>query len=306
MKISQSIIDQIKPLYEQLRNSYVVAHNLGVSQSFVLNTLKRQDFDTTRIKVLNKEDIVEVRKLYLEGCSSRFLAKKYDVSKHTILETIKDLEFRNNNRRYFRNSNSFKNIETEQEAYLLGLMFADGYNDEKHGQITLTLSSKDIELVKHLKDYIQTDQPIYTNLRPNGFEYSSFVLNDKGVSRNIAKHGCVQAKTFILKYPKIREDLYNHFIRGYFDGDGSVYNGTVSLVGSEEFLLSLNEQFYKDIKINYSTIRTRHPERNHNIRETRYIGKNKCVEIYKYLYKDATIYLTRKKERFEKIFSKHI
>lgn len=41
---------------------------------------------------------------------------------------------------------------------------------------------------------------------------------------DLSKHGCVPNKSLILKFPTtLPNELVNDFIRGYFDGDGSVY-----------------------------------------------------------------------------------
>lgn len=246
-----------------------------------------------------KEDIIS---LYKEGWSSRKLAKQYKVSKFVILNQIKHLDFRNTQRIYYRDNTRFKYIQTEEDAYFLGLMFADGYNNEKEGRITLSLGDKDIELLEKFKSYFQTNQPILGKVRESDKHQNVALLsiNDKEISINLANHGCTQKKTFTLKFPKLKADLINHFIRGYFDGDGSIYNSAVSFVGTESFLLDLNEELYQRTNVNYSTIRNRYPDRENSIRETRYIGKNKVLELYNYLYYNATVFLTRKKLRFEK------
>lgn len=41
---------------------------------------------------------------------------------------------------------------------------------------------------------------------------------------DLCKHGCVPNKSLILTFPRtIPDNLIHHFIRGYFDGDGSVF-----------------------------------------------------------------------------------
>jgi intein/homing endonuclease len=249
-----------------------------------------------------KEEVDNIINLYNQGYSSRKLAKLYSVSKFVILNQIKHLDFRNTQRIYFRNSSKCEHILNEQDAYFLGFFMADGYNNEKEGRITISLAECDKEILVKFKDYFETNQSILqqNRLEKNHQNIVILNINDKEISKNLAIHGCVQNKTFKTTFPKISTELIKHFIRGYFDGDGSIYNCVVSFTGTESFLLDLNEELYKSTNINYSTIRTRHPERNNNIRETRYIGKNKVKEIYEYMYSDATIFLERKKQRFEK------
>lgn len=59
---------------------------------------------------------------------------------------------------------------------------------------------------------------------------------------DLISHGCVPNKSLILKPPKIDNELINHFIRGYFDGDGCVsFNSktkvyAVCILGTKEIL----------------------------------------------------------------------
>jgi len=127
----------------------------------------------------------------------------------------------------------------------------------------------------------------------------SYRLNELGVVPN---------KTFKIIFPKwLNEELYPHFIRGYFDGDGYVgYNGAAkgfqfSLVGTEDFLLKIQEILIGECGHNKVKLLNRHPERKNNIRELRYCGNINSLKFYNFVYKNATIYLKRKKFKFNKL-----
>ncbi len=101
-------------------------------------------------------------------------------------------------------------------------------------------------------------------------EYKLLFVSDKLVN-DIEKHGIVERKTFKLKFPfeSMTKDLYSHYIRGYFDGDGSVFYTKsrdkenevlcVSLCGTYEFLNEILSLFtfikadekclYKDTRV---------------------------------------------------------
>lgn len=292
--MTEQIKNQIPILYNTLKSSRLVAKQLGVSQSYVMKQLKLQMIDTVRKDCLSEEQQQKVIELYLKGQGSRELGKMFNVSKTKILEIIKHLDYRNNNKQYDLNRTKFETIETEEDAYFLGFMFADGYNNESEFQITLQLHKKDGCIIEKFKEYFETNRPIYNKKNV----HLALSINDKNISINLAKHGCVQAKTFILTFPIVPKHLEHHFIRGYFDGDGSIFSSVVSFVGTIEFLTELNERFFEKYHLNVSTIRDRYPERKTNIREFRYIGLNKVAAMYDYMYKDATLYLDRKKQRF--------
>lgn len=84
---------------------------------------------------------------------------------------------------------------------------------------------------------------------------------------DLEKWGCIENKTFKLKFPEfLSEELVPHFIRGYFDGDGSVfihrqkttdteyYNLGVQFSGIYQFLkaiqqkIELSKGLYKDYR----------------------------------------------------------
>lgn len=71
------------------------------------------------------------------------------------------------------------------------------------------------------------------------------------MKKDLAKYGCVQNKTYIgFSFPSIEEKYYYDFIRGYFDGDGSIYctgnKYVLSWVGSKAFLETLKKILGKE------------------------------------------------------------
>jgi hypothetical protein len=114
---------------------------------------------------------------------------------------------------------------------------------------------------------------------------------------NSAKSAGIHSrKTFTIGNPNIDEVLIPHFIRGYFDGDGSFsfnpekyINKTQIVTASikfQEFIISVLKN--NDIKINlYSDIKLQIQNKMDN------------KKFYDYIYKNANIYLKRKKEKYE-------
>lgn len=60
-----------------------------------------------------------------------------------------------------------------------------------------------------------------------GKEYSRIQISSKTLTADLLKLGCTPRKSLTLKFPNDgifkSNDLIRHFIRGYFDGDGSVF-----------------------------------------------------------------------------------
>ena len=129
---------------------------------------------------------------------------------------------------------------------------------------------------------------------------------------SLARQGMVPKKSLILKFPDtgiVPEELQRHFIRGYFDGDGTVFSifdkkstryerFRWRMVGTKDFLSAAGETIKRATKVNYS-IRTMK-----SIFELMVSGNRQIVLIRDWLYADSTISLKRKKDRLDRIILK--
>jgi hypothetical protein len=245
----------------------------------------------------------EICSRYLNGESPAKIAVDFNVSRDTIRRTLKrqSIKFKSTSdahKKYEIDENYFQKINTEDKAYFLGLMFADGYNNTKKGEAKITLHSGDTEILNIFREKLKTNKPLR-----NDRGYIKLAIENKKMSSDLAKHGCVKAKTFIIKFPKLRKDLVRHFIRGYFDGDGCITQSgkypIFSIVSTEKFLISIQNFLIKELKLSKTKLMTRHPERNHSIRTLVYGSFGNCIPIYHYLYDNSSIFFERKKRKFE-------
>ncbi len=97
------------------------------------------------------------------------------------------------------------------------------------------------------------------------------------------------------------EDLIRHFIRGYFDGDGtlSFYDKehkfpAIGFVGTEKFLLGL----LKYIPEEFSSIKLHFLKNCSKMCVINYAHK-KAFRLINYMYSNSSIYLDRKKEKYD-------
>jgi hypothetical protein len=245
---------------------------------------------------------------YQAGKSSIQLSKKYKYDCAGICALLK----KNNvtrpmslsKRKYTINENYFDNINNEGKAYFLGFLYADGYNNEKNNMVSLCLHRKDKEILLKLRKEINSNKP----LRTENHLYYKLIIENKHISEQVAKMGCMQAKTFKICFPSfniISENLIHHFMRGYFDGDGYVSKDkkksssqNISITSNKKFLLNYIKYLAKKCDLN--------PVKTCKYKTTKIIsavygGRNQVCRIYNFLYKDATFFLQRKKKRFLKI-----
>ena len=204
----------------------------------------------------------------------------------------------------------FDAIDTEEKAYILGLLYADGYNNTDRNSVNLGLKESDKEILDKITNLIQPTKPLqYVDTsasRKNiGFENSQneyrLVIANKHISERLVELGCGKAKTHNLIFPteeQVPKHLVRHFVRGYFDGDGWVGEKAISIVSTLNFCNSLAEILKEEFNIN-CYIRARHPERNNSIRMLELSTKS-ARTFLKWIYKDSNIHLQRKHDRYLK------
>lgn len=82
-----------------------------------------------------QDQINDIIKLYTQNwMKADDIGCKYNVSGCLIIRILKDNSItirRRGGRKYRVNVNFFENIDTEEKAYWLGFLYADGYNCEK-------------------------------------------------------------------------------------------------------------------------------------------------------------------------------
>lgn len=252
--------------------------------------------------VLNENDVVNQ---YILLKNIHKVAKHFNVSSTTISKIIKSNGIELTNRRYNVNHTYFDNIDNEEKSYWLGFLFADGYiRERKSGNsLEMKLSIKDIEHLKLFKESIESNHLIkesYSKVNYKGgvsvSHMAHLAIYSSKLVNSIKSVGVHSRKTFTISKPKIDEKLLQHFIRGYFDGDGSFsfnpknYTIKTQIVSaSDEFKqFILDELNSNGIKINlYSEIKLQIQNKVDNLK------------FYNYIYENAKIYLNRKKEKYE-------
>lgn len=209
----------------------------------------------------------------------------------------------------------FHNIDTEAKAYFFGLLLADGNNYTKAYRIILSLAEKDVTIIEKFKDELNIKVPIKLSKtkNENHSDRKYLQINSKIMSQELSKKGCVNAKSNILEYPEniIPDYLENHFIRGVFDGDGSIstfylknsLTSCFNITGTAPFLERIKQILVKNCSI--FDVKLNKPKRYLNgTAMLSYGGNINTLKIKDYLYNNATIFLVRKKDKFDSISSK--
>ena len=229
-----------------------------------------------------------------------------DISKSKV---SKKCGYCRKDKKYFFNEKFFDEIDTEEKAYIFGFFLADGSNIVKENTIYMCLQSEDKYILERINQILDSNRPLRHINPPKRFPHrkhqDSITLYSPYFSKRLEDIGMCSMKSYLLKFPScIPEHLMNHFIRGYFDGDGSIYqlkNSSkygFSFVGTEDFIINLKYTLMKYCGLSDVKIHTRFPERNNTTRYISYSGRKQTIRFGEWLYKDATIYLTRKLDKF--------
>lgn len=197
-----------------------------------------------------------------------------------------------NSKRPFENRYIFQKIDTEEKAYWLGFLYADGSVGSTDNRIELSLAEKDFHHLEKFKEFIGLDNKISYREQVKAYRYC---FKDEIFKNILIEKGCVPRKSLILKFPteeQVPKELIRHFIRGYFDGDGWFTNTPhcfeTGLISTKEFIVEclkiLPDGLKKDSCFKSAGKATRYS----------FYSFSDVYHFLNYLYKDCTIYLDRK------------
>lgn len=247
---------------------------------------------------------------YNELKNLKKVAKSFGVSLRPIKRILKENNFVLTNRRYEVNHDYFESIDTEEKAYWLGFLFADGcVRKTKSGsQLVLKLSLKDEEHLKLFKVNINSEHKInYYQSKtvskkgtPSTSDNCVIRINSNKLIEDLINQGCTPRKTFTIRKPNIDEKFYKDFIRGYYDGDGNFFYSEKTKM-SVLTIVCASEKFREFLIETISKIRNigkiHEDKEKYNLKIVNIVG---IVSFLDYVYKESNIHLDRKKEYYEK------
>lgn len=248
--------------------------------------------------------------------SSVELADKFNCCPNRVRNFLREKEVIRKpgvfNRKYSLNENYFEKIDTPNKAYFLGLVCADGYiNRDGDGRykLDIALQERDGYLLDEFRKDLNYTGGFIARKKPKGRKAQDMVrlkitsrslvepLEEIGLVNNKCKRG--------FKADCVPDELFSHFVRGYFDGDGSISVGRTVWISftscNEDLLDKLNDVFpippfeKRCVK---EDIRVYNGKLYDGCFSLRYSGP--CARaVLKYMYKNKTVYMKRKFERYQ-------
>lgn len=302
-----------KDKYEKAIKEYQESEYISITE-----LAKKYNFDRASFSRYLKKNNIPIRKTLSEkhktylkakneyestGCTLKYICEKYKINQKNFSLFLKD----NNvtvrkgfeNKHYTKDENYFEIIDSEEKAYWLGFIFADGcvVNNSSDGtyRLCIELSNADKEHLEKFKRSIKSDSPIVS--RKNR-DTSSITINSKKIVDDLMNLGAVVDKTnkgFISKrILELNKNLKLAFLRGYLDGDGYIDKTRYRIiytVKSSTITNSLNDM-----------LKEYNPKIKDDITYFRILIENKdnYNKFLDDIYGNANIYLNRKYNTYTK------
>ena len=323
-ELTQNQLEEIKRLNKEGWSTKQIYEQMGITKSQAYKAIRRMGLKSNCNRTMTPDSIKIIKEKYLEGETIEEITDKYFKDKYCSGEinmVLRKLGItRPNGIQAKINHDYFENIDSEHKAYWLGFIYADGSITKKayeKGSYTYRLRMELMFEDKYILEQMALD--LESDLKPKEYynDTSSFegynkpkhtayiMISSKKMGEDLVKLGVVPNKTLILKsLPSIPDNLMKHFIRGYFDGDGSVYltkDNTIktAFYGTHDFINSIQDFLIKELNLTKKKI-TDQKEAN-----VSFVGmaKQESEKLYHYMYDEATIFLNRKYEKYNKYFN---
>lgn len=217
---------------------------------------------------------------------------------------------------YKINETYFETIDNEEKSYFLGFIFADGYLNEDRNYMSLSLQDNDVDILEKLKISIDTDKPLQLIKRKekNTKNQYRLLITRKKIVGDLKKLGVRQKKSLTCNPNKlnlINKDLLKHFLRGYYDGDGSVtfyktrntFNSTINICCTNEFFNFFSDFIYNNLNI--KCLLSKRFKDDKNIFDLRICGNRNVRKFLNFIYNDSNIYLNRKFLKYIEFKTEH-
>lgn len=215
-----------------------VAKICGISP-VALNRVKRKHgIKTKRFRIYNKKITNAIKQqmisLYLEGNTCREIAQKFQFkSGKTVEDVLRENQIvcRDPCERRSLDYTFFDKIDSHDKAYILGLIYTDGYIYKEYGGFCIQLTEDDGYLLKAIAEKIGPSATMMhvccdskRKVLPNTKDMWRLGVYSKILAEQLRCLGVVKRKTYHLEIPLdlIPEEFHPSLLRGILDGDGSV------------------------------------------------------------------------------------
>ena len=210
-------------------------------------------------KKLSDEQINIILKYFNKELASD-VAKRAGCSESAVFAVYKRFN-KENYKKIYEHLKYFDDVDTDDKAYFLGFIAADGCvytkdNDNIHRRfLSIGIQRRDRYILEKLYEFMNktNGRYIYDYTDKNGFEYSNIQIGGNYLLESLSKYNIIPNKTWSYVPVNLNNDiLMFSFLRGFFDGDGSITNHKYKISDNRNLLpsayqVSIVGTFYKRI-----------------------------------------------------------
>lgn len=269
-----------------------------------------------------KQQLLDIRESYINGESSVKIGKRYGVSHKPILKELHNMGIEVDQKRFARKykieESFFDEINTPNKAYIMGLLHSDGSNNMNKSTISISLQEEDKDILEQIRTEIKSEKPLefldYSNKHDFGYTYKNqyrLTMFSKHMCKELNNKGITPNKSLTIGFPHwLDKELLSHYIRGVYDGDGSIYRAyrndnnlpiTVTITATESFCKDLKDICNEELNISAGI----YDASCHNgiTKVFTLSGRNIAKKFLDWIYQDADLFLQRKYERYCKYYN---
>ena len=266
--------------------------------------------------MINENLKQEIIKYYLsQPMTFQQIKDKYNLSLPTISKILENVPKYTKAKIYNPNMDEhfFHTIESEESAYFLGLIIADGNvfkettGKGRQASISITLDLKDEYMLNNFKKAVKSN----TSIGHDGRGCGQIAVRSNIMAQDLSQYGVIPKKTFCAYLPIVDAKWMPHLIRGILDGDGNIsghmapnnnFYHSIGFCGTHELMQNIASYLLENLKLQKKL--TVYDYKNRLLSEVKIQNKHDMYLVGEWLYKDATIFLTRKKEIYD-CFKEH-
>jgi phage antirepressor YoqD-like protein len=286
-----------------------ISAKLFIDRGSLATWLRQKGYiiNTTQESINDEERLNRIEILYNSGMSVYEIASTMRIRRGTIADYLRMRGYNTHKdaRKYIVNEDSFETIDTEEKAYWLGFLYADGYvSEQPTPYIELALKEGDYRHLVKFTEFLQSDVPIKRKeISINNKVAVAFrvIVNSRKMVNDLISNGCNNCKSLTLEFPGVDilpHHLVDHFVRGYFDGDGSITFSKsqccISIISTKNFLGKIIEMY---------NLPTNKYYREGNAFSIKYGGSKISYSFLSKIYDNASIYLDRKHKRYKAFYN---
>ena len=262
---------------------------------------------------LTEDQIKSIGESYKNGDSIDKISKDTRLSATSVKRVlnkskIRTRKIRSEATRFKYDENFFQEIDSEEKAYFLGLMYADGSISSDGNKIAICLHENDCDIIQKLSDLLFKNKTPVSRVKFGKFKGCKVYITSKKMKEDLVRHGCTPRKSMTISLPKIDGKMMHHFIRGYFDGDGCFSSspgrrggknirGVIKIVSNTNFCLQMKNYLHDRLDIYMGVYK---PSKNPQVGALQTGNDETMKSMYEFMYSDATICLERKRLKMKK------